>query len=700
MQSQPGRAWRGVTRGALLALLTAAGLWLFAAGLRALPTPNPFFIALYSAAWILGGALFLRAEQRAVAERRQHDQSKAAAVHSERLAELIGALAQARTPSAAVEAALHEPVHALGADAGFVLLISRDGVSQEVALAVGYQPDERTARTVEKLAGKTPVSDAVGRGAPVMIESARSLKREYPSAGDAFATVAAVPLLVGSRVVAVVQLEFRRPRPFSVADRDYLVAIGLRAAQALDRTWQHESALNARTEAEALRRRADQELEERQRIEQALRASETRYRALAARTSRLHWFAAALSEAATLQAVARAVVEHGRNVLGAASGEVALLVEDGTAFETVYSDVPAPVAETGAHYPADPGLCSTDAVKTRAPILVGSFDEWQERYGRSAAIAADGGYISSATLPLLVDGRPVGVVAFHFTAPLNFDDDYRGLLVAVAQHCAQAMDRARLYEAAQQARAEAETANRHKDEFVSIVSHDLRAPLGAIIGWTSLLQQGALDPAASERALQSIADNASRQQHLVEELLDFSRIQSGRMTLDVQDVDLRSLLRAVVESNVPAAAGRGLQLEMAPVPAVTIRGDARRLEQVFFNVLGNALKFTPEGGRIAIAVRTLPDTVEIRVSDTGAGIDPDFLPHMFEAFRQGDAGPGRHGGVGLGLSIAKELVEAHNGRIVAESGGPGRGATFTITLPALTSEAPGSAYLERSPVRS
>jgi signal transduction histidine kinase len=291
--------------------------------------------------------------------------------------------------------------------------------------------------------------------------------------------------------------------------------------------------------------------------------------------------------------------------------------------------------------------------------------------------------VSSATLPLLVDGRPVGIVAFHFTAPLNFDDDYRGLLVAVAQHGAQAVDRARLYESAERARAEAETANRHKDELVSIVSHDLRGPLTAILGWTSLLQQGVLDDAASARALQSVADNADRQMHLVEDLLDFSRIQSGRMTLEVQDVDLGSLLRGVVESNIPVAAGRGLKMEVSPVPPVTVRADARRLEQVFFNLLGNALKFTPEGGRVALSVRVLDGDVEVRVSDTGPGIDPAFLPHMFEAFRQAGSEPGGpHGGVGLGLSIAKELVDAHQGRITAESAGPGHGSTFIVTLPA------------------
>jgi signal transduction histidine kinase len=441
-----------------------------------------------------------------------------------------------------------------------------------------------------------------------------------------------------------------------------------------------EAALQARADAEALRERANQELAERQKVERALRASETRYRTLAARTGRLHNLAAALSEAASVDAVARAVVQHGCNVLGAAAGEVLLLARGG--FEVLYSDVPREGAPQDGRIPLEPGLCATEVIETREPVFISSFDEWQERFSRSAAIAADGGYVSSATLPLLVDGAPVGVLAFHFTAPVNFDDEYRALLRAVVQHCAQALDRARSYEAAQRARADAETANRLKDEFVSIVSHDLRTPLNAILGWTSMLQAGSLDEATAKRALQSVHDNATRQLRLVEDLLDLSRLQSGRMALNIEDIDLRALLRGVVESIVPVAAGGNLRIDVESVPPLKLRGDARRLEQVFFNLLGNAVKFTPEGGRIAIAVRDLSGAVEIRVSDTGEGIDPSFLPHVFDAFRQGDGESARrHGGVGLGLSIARELIEAHKGTIAAESPGVGGGAAFTVRLP-------------------
>ena len=675
-----GKAAVIVTRG-------PAAAWLFLAGLRALPRldepANAFLGAAYSVAWMLFCVIAARAYQRASEDRVRCLDASRVAAQAERMAQLTGALAQARTPAAAIEAALQEPLHALRADAGLMLLISRDGGTVDVARSVGYRADERDARTAVSLGGKNPATDAVGRGAPVLIESASKWDDEYPHGHrGAFESMAAVPLLVGSRVVAVVQLEFRGRHTFTQSDRDYVQALATRAAQALDRTWQHESALSGRAEADAHRQRAERELVERQKVEAALRASEARYRALVARTTRLHGLAAALSEAATMELVARAVVQHGRNVLGAASGDLAMLVDDGTAFETVFADGPRAAADGAPREAAESGLCATEAVRTRAPVLVSSFDEWQERYARSATIAADGGYVSSATLPLLVDGQAVGVLAFHFTAPVNFDDDYRDLLTSVARHCAQAVERARLYEAADHARAEAETANRHKDELVSIVSHELRTPLNAILGWTSMLQQGVLDQPGSQRALQSITDNASRQVRLVEELLDFSRLKSGRMSFEMKDVDLRALLRDVAQSVIPVAASNGVDLEVSPVPAVRLCGDPRRLEQVFLNLLGNALKFTPQGGRVTIAVEGDDEEVQVRISDTGPGIDPEFLPHIFEAFRQAEGiAARRYGGAGLGLSIAKELVEAHKGQIAAESAGIGHGAAFTVTLP-------------------
>jgi len=610
------------------------------------------------------------------------------AAHADRLAELTAALAQARTSSGVIDAALQEPLHALKGDAGFLCLVAAESGTMEIARAVGYQPKEQEARAEVDGGLKSPAADAMGCGAPVILASPDAYAREYPAGASAgtpssFSALAAVPIILGSRVIAVVQLEFREPREWSADDREYLLALSGRAAQALDRTFQLEAALRARAEAEALQARADRELAARQKVELALRSSETRFRALAARTERLHGLASALSEAVTIDAVARAVVHHGSKVLGATNGEIWRLVDDGSQFETLFSDLPQPDPPHAQNViDAEAGLCATHAITTHKPVFVASFDEWQERYSTSAARAADGGYVSSATLPLIVDGAPAGVLAFYFTAPVNFEEEYQVLLISVAQHCAQALERARLYEAAQQARAAAETANRLKDEFISIVSHELRTPLSAMLGWASMLEKGTLDAPTAERAVRSIRDNATRQVRLVDELLDLSRLTSGRLTLVTEDVDLRSLLHGVVDAIIPAAAAAGLELDVDAIPPVMLRGDPRRLEQVFFNLLGNALKFTSRGGRIGLRVNVFDDSAEVRVCDTGAGIDPGFLPYMFDRFRQGDSTPERrYSGIGLGLAIAKELVEAHKGRIAAESPGVGRGSTFVVTLP-------------------
>ncbi len=693
----------GLGPGILALVLSAVAIDFFivgAGGFLQFRTPaDALVFSAFLAGWLAFCVLGDRVYRRTLRDRVLRLDAQRAAAQADRIAELTAALAQARTPGAVIEATLQEPLHALGADAGTVLLVGRDGHSAEIARAVGYPSQLQPAAA--DVAQKTPASDAIARGASVLIESAGAYAAEYPGGAATrrqagFHAVAAVPLLIGNRVVGVLQLEFREPRPFTADDRDYLFALAPRAAQALDRTWQHEFAVRARAEAESLRERADLELAERQKVELALRTSEARYRALAARTSRLHGLTAALSESVTLQAVAQAVVRQGRIAVGATHGEVMLLVDRGTAFETVYSDPEGQTPERPARLPVESGLCATQAVETRRPVFVGSFAEWQERYWRSASMAADGGYVSSATLPLLIEGTPIGVLAFHFTAPVNFDEEYEALLVSVAQHCAQALDRARLYESAQQARAEAETANRLKDEFVSIVSHELRTPLNAMLGWASMLQQQTMDPETSNRALRSIHDNATRQARLIDELLDFSRIVSGRMSLALEDVDLRALLRGVVESIIPTAAASGLELDLAPMPPLRVNGDAQRLEQVFFNLLGNALKFTPQGGRISIVTRAGDGAVEVRVSDTGEGIEPSVLPHVFDRFRQADEATARtHGGLGLGLSIAKELVEAHKGQIAAESAGKGQGSTFIVVLPLRETHAEAAAPTPR-----
>jgi signal transduction histidine kinase len=637
----------------------------------------------FIAAWLLFCAIAESLHRRMRLERELRRSAERAAWQADRVAQLSAALAQARTPAAAIESALQEPLHALEADAGMMLLTTPDGSRAEVARAIGYP--QRAEWAAVLLTQKSPASDAAGRGALVFVPTAAARASEYANQPHAqsdarFESTIAVPLMIGSRVAAIAQFEFLRARAMSDADREYLEIFSTRAAQALDRTWQYEYALRARAEAETHRARADQEITERQNMEIALRASEARGRALAARTSRLHGLTAALSESVTLAAVAKAVVLQGRNAVGATAGEVTLLIDGDTHFETLHAEGEG--MRSGERYAVEPGLCATDAVRQGRAIYISSFEEWQQRYPAAASRAADGGYVSSATVPLLVDRNPIGVVAFYFTAPVNFDDEYRELLVSVAQDCAQALDRARLYEAAQKARAEAESANRLKDEFVSIVSHELRGPLNAILGWTDMMRRGTIDSEGATRALRAVHDNATRQARLIEELLDFSRVSSTGLKLESEEVEVGELLRGVVESLLPDTMAKGVSLEFPPCPSTPVTGDRSRLEQVFFNLLGNALKFTPGGGRISVLVEQQEDRVEVRVIDSGMGIEPDLLPYVFERFKQGDRAAGReYGGLGLGLTIARQLVEAHQGRISVQSRGKGQGATFTVNLP-------------------
>jgi len=233
------------------------------------------------------------------------------------------------------------------------------------------------------------------------------------------------------------------------------------------------------------------------------------------------------------------------------------------------------------------------------------------------------------------------------------------------------------------ARVEAEEANRLKDEFLATVSHELRTPLTAILGWSNMLLARRRDEEMHDRGLEIIHRNAQAQNQLISDLLDVSRIISGKLRLDLRTVELPAVIEAAVEATRPAAEAKGVRLTTALDPrSGPINGDADRLQQVVWNLLTNAIKFTDAGGEIAVKLRSVDTRVEITVQDSGIGIDPEFLPHIFDRFRQADPGTNRiHGGMGLGLSIVRQLVELHGGTVRAESKGEGKGATFTVSLP-------------------
>jgi PAS domain S-box-containing protein len=235
----------------------------------------------------------------------------------------------------------------------------------------------------------------------------------------------------------------------------------------------------------------------------------------------------------------------------------------------------------------------------------------------------------------------------------------------------------------QAARKNAEEANRLKDEFLATLSHELRTPLTAIVGWASMLRRKQLDPAMSEKALEAIERNAAAQTQLIGDILDISRIAVGKLRIAPEVINVADIAEAAITTVSPSAKAKAISVRphIEPTGAV-VHGDAARLQQVLWNLLSNAIKFTPRGGIVDVTVRSIHSVVEVRVTDTGIGIRADFLPHVFDMFRQGDASSTRaHGGLGLGLAIVRRLVELHGGTVAVESAGQGAGTTFTVHLP-------------------
>jgi signal transduction histidine kinase len=244
-------------------------------------------------------------------------------------------------------------------------------------------------------------------------------------------------------------------------------------------------------------------------------------------------------------------------------------------------------------------------------------------------------------------------------------------------------ERRLLLEREQQARLQAQAANRAKDEFLATLSHELRTPLNAILGWAQLLAGGQLDDVTARRAVQIIERNTRLQAQLIDDLLDISRIVTGKLRLELKTVTVQSILDAAVESSLPTAVTKRITVARElNSPGDAILCDPARMQQVIWNLLNNAIKFTPEGGHVHLTQGRQDGAMVVEVSDTGVGIEPEFLPHVFDRFRQQDAATTRvHGGLGLGLSIVRHLVELHGGSIEASSEGKGRGATFIIRVP-------------------
>jgi PAS domain S-box-containing protein len=319
--------------------------------------------------------------------------------------------------------------------------------------------------------------------------------------------------------------------------------------------------------------------------------------------------------------------------------------------------------------------------KTARQLLPNLEEHWFEIYGNVALTGEPYRFEQGSE----VMNRWFDVFAFRFGQPeqrkvaIRFKD--------ISERVRAEAERDRVLERERVARTEAEQANRIKDEFLAVLSHELRSPLNPILGWTKLLQSGRLDAAKTEEALSTIERNAKLQSQLIEDLLDISRIMRGKLSLNSEPTDLALVISAAAETVRLAAEAKQIQIEMSLASKVPlISGDPGRLQQVVWNLLSNAVKFTPDHGRIDIQLTQVGHQARLQVIDTGKGIAPGFLPFVFEYFRQEDGSTTRKfGGLGLGLAIARQIVEMHGGTISASSAGEGKGCTFTVRLPLLHS---------------
>ena len=406
----------------------------------------------------------------------------------------------------------------------------------------------------------------------------------------------------------------------------------------------------------------------------------------AARVNRLQDITLALSSSMSAEQAADLIICHAVESAGAASGAIAVVTEDGASLEFLASEaVPRSITESNHRIPIGAAMPVAYTFRTGTAQFVETPEVYKERFPEFFRTHASRTRTQAcATIPLvLTSGRIIGTCAIGFLTPHQFSEDERAFLTTLTRQAAQALDRARWLDLERRARVDAEQANRAKDEFLGMVSHELRTPLHAILGWVSLLERKVSDAALIKQGLAVIERNARAQINIIEDLLDVSRITTGKLKLELRPLDIGSIVRAAAEVLESTAVAKGVELRVyADEPSASMIGDPDRLQQIFGNLLSNAVKFTPSGGRVEVRVECRMGEAQISIADTGAGIDPAFLPFLFDRFRQADGSTTRrHGGLGLGLAIVQQLVELHGGRVRAESAGLGLGARFLVSLP-------------------
>ena len=578
--------------------------------------------------------------------------------------ELITDLSQAVTQADVARILVNKGMQGVGAHLGTVGLTSPDGSTIRLVQDSGVS-EEIYARYHEvPIDFPGPLSEAARTGQPVWIETQDEYVRRYPEIADAVTNqtrsqaTACLPLRHLDRVIGAIGISFAQPRRFEQADRDFLLALAQQATQALDRARLYEAERHARALAEAA----------------------------AARMTRLQTVMASLSEALTPLHVAAVIVAQGIAAFDAHAGSVATLMNDDTLKIVGSAGYGEAAVNVWNLIPLSKDVPLALCVREMAPVWVCTRHDLESRFPELVRVA-DRQSRAWVALPLVVDGRPIGALGLSFPSERIFDTDERALMQTLAGHCAQALERARLYEAEAQARAEAEKANELKIRFLGMVSHELRTPLTSIKGFAStLLATDITFDAATQRQYISIIDTESNKlTALVEQLLDVSRLQAGTLPINPQPKHLRDILEIADVQIQTLTFAPPLQMTVSPrLPLVL--ADSQRIAQVIVNLIDNACKYSPVGKPIRLRARVVDGFVEIKVTDQGGGIPRKDRDYVFEAFRQLERKTGVRRGAGLGLAICKGVVEAHGGRIWVQDTTQ-RGATIAFTLPIATKAA-------------
>jgi signal transduction histidine kinase len=415
--------------------------------------------------------------------------------------------------------------------------------------------------------------------------------------------------------------------------------------------------------------------------------AEQRHREAEERTSVLQATTAALAIALTVDQIANIIVTQGLPAAGALGGSIALLREDGLLHIIAYTGYDADVVKTYEHFSLDSDLPMSHALKAGKPIVMQSAEERDGKYPHLAEVRRRTGGEAVAAIPMLIDGRVIGGIGVHFPTGRHLETSDVDFLMTLAQQCAQGVERARLYEAERNARAQAEEANKAKTDFLTTMSHELRTPLNAIGGYADLIQAGIRGPVTEDQIL-DLSRIKRSQRHLlslINDVLNFAKLQAGIVHVEHNEFDLGDLVSEVESLVTPQLLEKGLTYVLSvSTERCNCVGDPEKVEQILLNLLSNAIKFTEPGGRVSVSVECNSAHVEVKVADTGAGIAEDKLEAVFEPFVQlNRTRTSANVGTGLGLSISRDLARAMGGELEADSA-PDQGSTFTLRLPRVT----------------